>query len=425
MDFIKSYLDYTRETESPYIYHRWCCIVTIGALLSRNFYLPFGRQRVFPNLYTMLIGDAGARKSTAIKTAKGLLTASGYTTIAASKTRIEKFLIDLEGLTTEEESGIADTKANSKVYDRVLAANLWGDSGEFQEPRESYIMADEWSVFAGVGNLDMYDVLGDLWDWDDKNLNFTHRLKNSKSVSIFQPTISILGGSNLTNFIRAFPPETLEHGILSRMVIIGGERSGRKYTIPPSPTETETAAIVATMRQIREFRGEAKLDEEAYGILDRLYNGWTEIADTRFRSYNNRRYTQLLKLCVIISASRATREIDSEIVITANTILSAAEAVMPKTLGEFGKSKHSDVANKIMEFLYSVNRPASVKQLWALVHQDLEKPQLLQEILSSLMIADRVQNIKDKGYLPKRKVTEKQQFVDWNILTEEERETVS
>lgn len=422
MDVIQTYLDYNKETESPYIYHRWCAITSIGSLLARNVHMPFGNARIFPNLYIMLLGDAGARKSSAIKAAKKLITAAGYTSIAANKTRIEKFLLDLEGLTQDEGQQKEDVQV---LYDQTMSANLWGINNDFTEPRESFIMADEWSVFAGTGNLDMYDVLGDMWDWDEPNIPFKHRLKNSKSVNIFQPTINILGGSNLTNFIRAFPPETLEHGILSRMILIGGERSERKYTIPPKPPEEMTESLVGAFRNIREFHGVYTISPAAFKILDTLYNSWIEVNDTRFRSYNNRRYTQLLKLCIIHAASVFSLEISEEIVVTANTVLSAAEAGMPKALGEFGKSRNSDIANKIMDFLYAATKAVSIKEIWAVVHQDLEKAQTLQEIIQSLILAEKVQHIKDMGYLPKMKVQSKKQFVDWSLLTVEERKFVS
>lgn len=418
MNLIEDYLSYTKETESPYIYHRWCILVSIGALLARNVYVPFGNARIFPNIYAMLLGDAGARKSTAIKLSKKLLTSSGYVSIAANKTRIEKFLLDLEGLTLDETEAKADS---SLIYNATLSSNLWGN---FTEPREAFIMADEWSVFAGSGNFDMYDVLGDMWDWDDPDLPFKHRLKNSKSVSIYQPTISVLSGSNLTNFIRAFPPETLEHGILSRMILIGGERSGRRYTIPPTPPPELTSKLVSDFKTIRNFHGISSITSGAFQVLDDLYNNWIEISDTRFRAYNQRRYTQLIKLCVIHAASVGTLEISEETVIAANTTLAAAEAGMPRALGEFGKSKNSEVSNKIMEFLYATKKAVSLKELWQHVHQDVEKPQVLQEILSSLAIAEKIQFVKDKGYLPKMKVAKEQKFVDWGILTAEERKLV-
>jgi len=50
----------------------------------------------FPISTFMLIGEAGARKSTSIKLVKKLLGASGYTDFSANKTTKEKFLVDLQ-----------------------------------------------------------------------------------------------------------------------------------------------------------------------------------------------------------------------------------------------------------------------------------------------------------------------------------------
>lgn len=169
----------------------------------------------------------------------------------------------------------------------------------------------------------------------------------------------------------------------------------------------------------------AVISASAFRILDSIYNNWIEIDDVRFRSYSNRRFTQLLKLCLIISASRGTGNITDDIIIAANTTLSAAEAGMPKALGEFGKSKYSDVANKIVDFIYSAAGIVTAKDIWIHVHQDLDKPGILQEILSSLQLANKIQLIKGGGFLPRMKPVKTQEFVDWNLITEEERKLMS
>ena len=89
-DFFDQYLDYTKDTEACSIYHRWCSIISISALLARNVYLKFGHFTVYPNIYGMLIGEPGARKTTAIKIAKELLRQTGYHTFAPNKTSKEK-----------------------------------------------------------------------------------------------------------------------------------------------------------------------------------------------------------------------------------------------------------------------------------------------------------------------------------------------
>jgi len=364
----------------------------------------------------MFIGDAASRKSSAIKISKKLLGAADYENFSADKTSKEKFLLDLEGVV--EDDGLT---AKEAAYDFTTSQNLWGEQN-FREPKEVFIVADEWNEFAGTGNLEFYTLLGNLWDWDDERRDYSYRLKNSRSVSIFQPTVNILGGNTLENFSKAFPPEIIGQGFLSRMILIHGVKSDRKYTIPLTPPESATEKIVSSFRSIRATSPTAAIiSDRANKMYDKLYRGWREIDDVRFKSYSNRRFTQLLKLSLIITASKGSCEISEEVVIIANTTLSASEEFMPRALGEFGKSKNSDTANKVMEVLNKTNRAMGLKDIWKQVHSDLEKISQLTDILQALQQAERVMLIPGKGWLPRNKPIETQEFVDWSLLTEEER----
>lgn len=418
-NFFDTYLAYTEETESPRVYHRWCAIAAIGALLGRNFYFPHGHFRVFPNLYCLLLGEPGARKSTAIKLAKKLLFAAGYESIAADKTTKEKFLVDLEGATEEEEFA---TLAKKRGYNAVTDYNLWGGSSESKTPRETFIMADEFNEFIGINNLDFITTLGNFWDWDDENRPFESRLKNSRSVSIWQPTISILGGNTPDNYAKAFPADIIGQGFLSRLLHIYGEDNGKRITFPTKPPDETTAEIVRFLQEIKlKVRGEATVTADATTMLDEIYKRWEPIPDVRFKSYSTRRFTQLLRICCIISASRLSTVIDEGAVVYANTILAAAEHAMPKALGEFGKSKHSDVANKIMEALNKARKPQNVKDLWKLVQKDLDKVAELSIVLQALEHADRIFLVPKQGWLSKGQKVRELLHVDWNLLTEDER----
>lgn len=421
MDLISDYLDYRKDTEPPYIYHRWCAISSVGALLARNYYLQHGAFRIFPNIYTMLIGEAAARKSTAIKLAKLVVSGSGYENFAADKTTKEKFLLDLEGEIDE-----LDAKADAKtITEKVLNQNLWGNDNGPKEPKEVFIAADEFNEFAGTGNLEFYTTLGNLWDWDNESKPFQQRVKNTKSVSIWQPTVSILGGNTPENFSKAFPPEIIGQGFLSRMILIHGERSGRKYPFPPVPEPARTQDIINQLRSIRSTHlGEAELTPHAIEILSELYTSWIDLEDVRFKAYSNRRFSHLLKLCLIISAACGTRCISDEIVIRANTYLTSAESLMPKALGEFGKGKNSDIANKVMDVLHGANKPLHIKELWKHVHKDLEHMRQLSDIMQSLAMADKIFLVSEghaKGWLPKRSVQRVYNYTDPVWLTTEER----
>src|ERR1017187_2400162 len=96
-NFFANYLSYVGKTESPDIYHRWCMLTGVGSLLGRRCYMKHGHFTVNPNLYVMLLGRSGVRKSTAIKIWKRLQAKTGYDTFSADKTTKEKWLLDLAG----------------------------------------------------------------------------------------------------------------------------------------------------------------------------------------------------------------------------------------------------------------------------------------------------------------------------------------
>ena len=418
-DIFTEFLEATCKTEAPAVYYRWCLLATIGALLGRNTYLNHLNIKTYPNLYLMLIGTSGARKSTPIKLCKKLLRLSGYETIAADKTSKEKFLVDLAG-GGEDSSSEPGTNIND-----ILDQNLFGELDDTTN-REMFIMADEANDFFGHGNIEFLSLLGNLWDYEG---NFTYRIKTGKSLSIHNPSISILSANTPTNFAMAFPPEMLGQGFFSRLMLIHGEPSGRKIAFRTGFSDSLTEHFVTRFQEIRAAaQGPIDLTPEAEKILEKIYESFNNIGDSRFESYSTRRFDQLLKLCVIHCAARLGSSVSGEDVIRSNTVLSQAERYMPKALGEFGKSRNSDVSHKIVELISSssVNGLVSFKHIFTEVQRDLEKPADLMILLQSLMAADRIQQISlpsgETGFMPKKKVIEQvdSSLLDLSYLTEEE-----
>lgn len=406
-DFFETYLTYTSNTEVPVFFNRWAAIAGIGAFLGRDYAFNHGHFLINPNIYAMLIGSPGTRKSTSIKMMRNILIRAQYKTIAADKTTKEKFLVDLSG-----EDPTAET---------ILDKNLWGDeNAESKEPSEIFIMADEFNDFLGNGNIEFLSLLGTLWDYEGV---YRNRIKNSKSIAINNPTVSILGGNTPTGFSLAFPPDIIGQGFFSRLLLIYGEPSGKKISFPKQPSDEDIFAVVSLLQDIKlHVRGIAKLEHKAESLLDHIYKTWRGMEDVRFESYANRRFTHLLKLCLICSAARVSSEIKEVDVIYANTILTHTEHLMPKALGEFGKARNSDVSHKIMQVLDQATKTVPVKDIWKAVHTDLDKYPELIEILRGLVAAEKIQQV-NGGFLPKRRVIEELSngVVEYSFLTEEER----
>lgn len=397
------YARYTSGTEVPRFFHRWAAVIGLGAWLGRNFYFPFGHDKIAPNLYAMFLGTPGTRKSTAIKMQKRTLLHAGYQNFAADKTTKEKFLLDLAEKSQSDDIDLFEELTSTTPVDCFIAPDEFGD------------------FFGSTAVLEFLSTLGVLWDYPEEI--YESRVKNSQSVKIYAPTISMLTGNTPTTFATMIPPEAIGQGFFSRLLLIHAEKTDIKIPFPKPPDQVLLGQICTHLNEIKaKVFGEATLTPEAKDLVEKIYCEWPGISDVRFESYANRRFTQLIKLCLIFAASRLSTEISASDVIEANSLLSVTEFKMPKALGEFGKGKNSDVVHKAMTFIEASISPVSVKDLYKQLARDLNKITEVQDIVNGLIAAERILQV-EGGYIPKRKDSAKlldNSFVDLTNFTEEE-----
>lgn len=404
MDFFSEYFKYVGDSEAPAIYHRWCAISTLSAMVGREAFIPFGHKTIYPNKYILLMGAPGARKSSAIGISKDLLTKAGYTKFAKERSSKERFFLDMVNKIDEDE-----TDLEALVLDA---------------PSEVLISNGEFLDFIGQGNMEFLTVLTNLWD----NLPvYEHAKITGKSVVIHKPTVNILGGATVKGLGMAIPPEALGTGILSRLILIHSEPSGKKIAFPDDIPEGASDQIVETLMRIRsDLKGRVGRTQEAEKILGKMYTDCPGIEDQRFGDYSARRFTHLLKLTMLITLSEGRMEIGTEDALKANTILHSAELHMSKALGEFGKSKYSDVSNTIMDALTKAVKPLTHAELWKIVSKDLSDVKELGIIMKNLLTSDKAQVITiagKQGYMPLHRVTREwdRKLLLEDYLTMEER----
>ena len=372
-DFFDLYLQYTKDTEATATFHRWSAIVGIGAYLERNVWVQHGASKIYPNHYVMLLGESGSRKSAAIKGFVRILKEAGYKTLAAEKTSKEKFSADLAAMHHDTNNPDDDL--------------LWGDLDE-TAITPILIANDEANDFFGLNNIEFLSLLGSWWDY---NGTYEVKYKTSKSDSIPNPTPSILVGNTPTNFSLAFPPTIIGQGFFSRILLVHGERTRGKITWPTPPAPEATAAVVQALQQIKaSCIGEAVPTAEARKLADHIYKGVDNVTDERFASYFNRRFTHLLKLSTVVAASQGHTSIDEDVLIQANTYLTYIQNLMPKALGEYGRSADSAIVQKIMTHIQRSPTPVTLKEIAKQVASDVSSMVMLRQIIEKLVHAEKV-----------------------------------
>lgn len=417
-DLLSDYISYCQPTEVPAVFNRWSMMTCLGAALGRNFTFPFGHAKLKPNLYVMLMGVAGTRKSTAVKTAKKLLEASGYNTFAAERTSKEQFLMDLAG------DGAPLVDPEGEVQWNVLGSS--DEPEDSKAPADMMVAADEFNDFIGQGNMEFISLLGTLWDHEGP---YKSRFKRAASSIIHDPVVSILSGNTPTNFAMAFPVETIGQGFFSRLILVHAEKTSRKFTFPKSPSDHEKHEFLNKLHRARQScMGSVEMTHGAELLLDKIYKKWVPFDDVRFDSYANRRFTHLLKVCLVVCGSTYSKVLDERKVIYANTILHAAEHFMPQALGEFGKARNSDVAQKLMQAITTAAAKGGIltfAEAWKQLQQDLDKQEQMTDLVNKLMKAGKVQ-VANGGLLPIKQsvISCSAGEYDFSLLSHEEQHTL-
>ena len=126
--------------------------------------------------------------------------------------------------------------------------------------------------------------------------------------------------------------------------------------------------------------------------------------------------------------------INEEHILLANTMLCHAEQLMPLALGEFGKARGSDVSHSMLQVIYARGTTiTTMNDLWKHFSQDIDSMAGMSDMLMKLSSAGKIQTASIQmgghritGFLPAKKAIEEadgsSQYVDYSLLTDEERE---
>ena len=73
-NWIESFLQYTDNTEPPFLFRKWTAISCIASAMQRKCYVEWGTSLIFyPNLYVVLVGPSATGKGTAMNPGLDLL----------------------------------------------------------------------------------------------------------------------------------------------------------------------------------------------------------------------------------------------------------------------------------------------------------------------------------------------------------------
>jgi hypothetical protein len=365
-DWIRSYIEYTDNSEPPGMYREWVAISVIASMLERKCYLEWGELTFYPNMYIVLVGPSGkCRKGTAMGVGARMLREIGKTKMAAEAITREALIRELKNSEEQE----VDPETGEVSYHASLT-----------------IFSQELTVFLGYNNL---QLMSDITDWYDCRDHWTYRTKNMGTDEIVGVWVNLIGATTPDLIRSTIPQDAIGGGLSSRIVFVYEEEKGKTVAAPFLSEEDQELRVrlVNDLERIHTMRGRFSITEE---FLEK-WIVWYEDQDENppfqsenFEGYIHRRPNHILKLCMILSASsRDDMVIDSDIFDRALGLLQETEKKMLRTFSGYGRSSRAEIMNKLMRTI-AAEGTIRKDELMRRHHHDIEDSREISDIIGVL-----------------------------------------
>ena len=386
-DWISAYLEYTENTEPPLSYHVWTGLSVIAGALQRKVYMEWNFQKIFPNMYIVLVGPSGrCKKGTAMNMGRDIMEEVPSIHLTASSTTREALIKKM----IDSESSFIDPDGK--------LSNLGGMSLH----SSLTIFSDELSVFLGQNDI---KFLANLTDWYDSKDRWTYDTRGRGEESINGICVNLLGGTAPDWFQSILPEEAIGGGFTSRIFFIVEERKRRTVAHHKTTNrETKLRKILAEdLERINKLRGYYEFTDGAleayidwYESQDRdMDNGKYPINDSRFAGYCDRRATHIKKLGMVFAASRGDFLVIAEDDFDrAKEVMEKAEVNMPKAFSGLGTSDHFKTLELVIKFFQRTKESVKRSALLIQFYRDMDAAlwETIKEQLKGMKYIDTVLN---------------------------------
>lgn len=331
-DWLENYLAFTKNSESPTLYHLWSGITAISSCLRRKCYTDWGlRGYVYPNLYVALVGPPGGRKGTAMKIAKSMLP----TDLSIGS--------DALGSTQILYKEIRDAEDSYIEFD-----------GKEKKHKSLSVWSEEFQVFLSDKDPMLIASLTDLFDCAN-TWKYSTLKRGAEDLS--NCWLTIIGAITPSLLQSKLSQDAVGGGLVSRIIFIVGYGPIKKKALQFLSKEAMLMKekLTQDLEHISLLSGPFMLTNSFIKKYVHWYedmNAEAGVDSDKFMGYNSRRALHLNKLCMILSASENdSMEITETHFLKALAILEEAEKEMPNAFYGLGRGIHGDFYAEILDYV--------------------------------------------------------------------------
>lgn len=340
-DWYDSYIYYAHgndkdlHSEPPIKYHQWMAVASIAAALQRKCRMQWGSLMFYPNFYIILVAPAGqARKGTAMSFARQFL---------------DRLMIPLS----------ADTNSLQALIKRMSECTNTeeeAEKGYFESHSSLTAFSPELTVFLGFANKELISNLCDFYDCRNR---FEYDTISRGLEEIIGVYLNLIGATTPELIQGSMSAETIGSGLPSRMIFVYEHRIIKRVTFPFYTLSEEGLTLehklVKDLTQIRSLKGDFKVSKCFIDLWTDWYGNYPDICPfdpLHFGGYWERRPTHIMKLSMVMSASRSNQMIMTrEDLSRSIKLLEETEQNMRNVFKCIGQSNQADNIQSVMGFV--------------------------------------------------------------------------
>ncbi len=338
MSFLQNYRTFCSGNEANPTYHIFAGLAALSAVTQRRIWIDQGYFKIYPNLYVVLVGPAGGRKTTAMDIAAGLVEKLGTVPFMTDCVTKEKLIMDI--------------RAEERVIDNM--PEIYKKDG-LNVVSPTALFLTELSDFLGPSSVGMINFLTAVYD----RQTYTYKTKNKGAEKLIGPYLTILACTTpewITTYLRS---DVISGGFSRRTLFVYEWEEGRRI---PWPTVTPDMIIawekaLSHCREVQKLAGPMKWDDDAKKFYEQWYVNLVIPNDDTVRGYYKSKHIQLLKVAMLVSLAESVdmvlRKSHLEFGLE---LLHLAEANLLKVFQGMGRNELHAVANKALDYLR--NTPA-------------------------------------------------------------------
>jgi len=311
-NWLKSYGEYSSESESPEIYHLWVGLSVLASAVRRNVWLNQGIYILYPNLYTILVGPPGLGKSTPIRMGRKLL------------------------FETEDISFGPDSVTREELI-RIMAK-----AGKDKPQSALTLHSSELSSLVDPSGIKMIQFLTDIFDGDIK---FQHGTRHSGRYTVNNPILNILAATTPSWIAEGLPSTVVTHGFTGRTVFVYGDSPRYLKPFPNEPDSKLTQDLINDLNYISLIEGEFRWAPGSRDYYRKIYEEAARSTpkDFRLEAFHSRKVkVHVLKIAMLLSLAEGdSMELTKTNLEIGWEILREVEIDMGKTFSAMGKYEHA------------------------------------------------------------------------------------